>query len=294
MTPSFERFIHPARAKPELWRLFAGCIVMLGVYAGFIAGFFFLLRLASQRGLVAPVLQMPEIAATPWGLVVLLATFIGLAVAPMVAVRLLHKRGPGTLFGRAAVVLRDFATAFVVVGLILSLSVGIWTLVYDATPGLPPATWLGFLPLALLLVLIQTGAEELVFRGYLQQQLAARFASPLIWAVFPSLLFGLAHYAPAEMGANAWLVVGVTATFGLLAADLTAKTGSLGAAWGFHFANNCLALLVLATEGTLTGLALYVTPYKVDDTSLARSVLALDVAMMVLAWWVIRRVCRAR
>ncbi len=30
--------------------------------------------------------------------------------------------------------------------------------------------------------------EELVFRGYLQSQLAARFRSPLVWIVLPSLM----------------------------------------------------------------------------------------------------------
>ncbi len=53
--------------------------------------------------------------------------------------------------------------------------------------------------------LIQTGAEELVFRGYLQQQLAARFASPLIWMVLPALIFGAVHYDPATAGPNVWL-----------------------------------------------------------------------------------------
>jgi DNA-directed RNA polymerase subunit RPC12/RpoP len=40
-------------------------------------------------------------------------------------------------------------------------------------------------------VLIQTGAEEVLFRGYLQQQLAARFASPIAWMVLPSAIFAL-------------------------------------------------------------------------------------------------------
>jgi uncharacterized protein len=49
--------------------------------------------------------------------------------------------------------------------------------------------------------------------------------------------------------------VGAAATFGLIAADLTARTGSIGAAWGFHFANNTMAITILATDGTITGLS---------------------------------------
>ncbi|WP_338153259.1 CPBP family intramembrane glutamic endopeptidase [Pseudophaeobacter leonis] len=58
--------------------------------------------------------------------------------------------------------------------------------------------WLGLLPLSLLAVLVQVSAEEVVFRGYLQQALAARFKSPVIWLVAPSALFGLAHYMPGR------------------------------------------------------------------------------------------------
>jgi hypothetical protein len=67
--------------------------------------------------------------------------------------------------------------------------------------------WASFLPLALVGVLVQTGAEEVLFRGYLQQQLAARFASPLAWMVLPSVIFALLHYQPELMGENAWLMV---------------------------------------------------------------------------------------
>jgi membrane protease YdiL (CAAX protease family) len=109
-------------------------------------------------------------------------------------------------------------------------------------------------------VLIQTGAEEVLFRGYLQQQLAARFSSPMIWMVLPSALFAALHYQPEVMGDNTWLMMGAVFVFALLAADLTAVTGTIGAAWAMHFVNNALAILVMATDGPLSGLALYIAP----------------------------------
>ena len=90
----------------------------------------------------------------------------------------------------------------------------------------------------------------------MQQQLAARFSSPIIWMVLPSAFFAGLHYQPEIMGDNTWLVMGAVFVFALLAADLTAVTGNIGAAWAMHFVNNALAILLVATEGPLSGLAL--------------------------------------
>lgn len=288
-TPRFHRFVDSARTRPQLWRLIAGTVLSILVYAAVVFAIFGGLWLVLETD--PDFLWAEEIlrADTPFSMLVLLATFLGMALGPIVAVRVLHERGAGTLFGPAARTLRDFATAALIVGVLLCVSVLGWSVLYDATPGLDIATWITLLPLAALGVLIQTGAEELVFRGYLQQQLAARFASPVFWAIVPSLLFGIAHLSPETAGENAWIVVGAAAFFGLIAADLTAQTGSIGAAWGFHFANNCFALLIIATEGTLTGLALNRTPYSVDDADILPMLVSVDLGFMVLGWWLVRR-----
>jgi hypothetical protein len=78
--------------------------------------------------------------------------------------------------------------------------------------------------------------------------------------VLPSALFAALHYQPEVMGDNTWLMMGAVFVFALLAADLTAVTGTIGAAWAMHFVNNALAILVMATDGPLSGLALYIAP----------------------------------
>ena len=76
--------------------------------------------------------------------------------------------------------------------------------------------------------------------------------------------------------------------FGLCAADLTARTGSIGAAWGFHFANNVVAILVVSLSGTLSGLALYITPFAASDTETLVPLLLRDMATTVAIWAAIR------
>lgn len=295
MTPAFEAFITPARARPQLWRLVLGLGLIGGVYLawmGLIGGLVWLL--SGLDRLESGLLGIAG-GGDPWSLLVLMSTFAGMALGAWAAARLLHGRGLRSLVGRPAPVMRDFALGLLAMALVGG---GLGVLVLPFLPPLETAAplriWLLFLPLALGAILLQTGAEELVFRGYLQQQLAARFASPVIWMGLPSVLFGLAHHAPAEMGANTWAVVAATGLFGLVAADLTARTGNLGLAWGLHFANNCLAILLVSVMGGLDGLALFVLPEGAASEDLLRRLILLDMVMVALVWLACRLWLRRR
>ena len=290
MTPAFDRFVAPARNRPQLWRLVAGLVLALGIYIGWtvgvIAGAFLLLA-----GDADPALWVRSLADAdrPGGTLLLLLTFVGMALGPMAAARWLHGRPVASLFGPRVRTLRDFVLAGAVVFAVLAVALGLWAVEYEAVSNLPPSTWAMLLPLTLLGLLVQTGAEEVLFRGYMQSQLAARFRSPLVWLLLPSLLFGIVHFDAVTAGENVWMVVASASVFGLIAADLTARTGSIGAAWGFHFANNVVAIAILATGGTITGLARWVTPYSLAEYDASTPAVLLDLATLVFAWWLVRR-----
>ena len=164
-------------------------------------------------------------ADTPTSALLVIATLWGLALGAMVATPLLHRRSAWTLFGPWPPLRRHFLLAALVTGALI-LASALIPYGFEATPNTDLALWLSFLPLSLVIILGQTGAEELFFRGYLQQQLAARFASPLVWMLLPSALFGMAHFDPSNGPLVSWLIVAATGLFGLLAADLTARTGT--------------------------------------------------------------------
>ncbi len=226
---------------------------------------------------------------TPGDTYVLLITVIGLALGATLAARILNRRRLSTLFGPSATVVRDFITAAILVGAVQGVALALWLLIYDVEPGMNLSTWLLLLPLSLAVILVQTGAEELAFRGYLQQQFAARFRSPIIWMLVPSLCFGMAHYSPNLTGGNLSLFIFATICFGLAATDLTARTGSIGAAWGFHFANNITALLIVGTKDMVPGLALFVTPFSAGDPE-GRTALLLVLLTLGMAWLLARLV----
>ena len=289
ITPHFARFIAPARANPQIWRLLLGTALIIAIYFITVGLIFATIWLLTGTENTLALARETTQATTPTGMYLLFASFFGAALGPLIAVRIFHNRPAATLFGPRVRALRHFAAAAATVmalNAIVLLAMSFWL-----TPilNLNLTLWFTLLPLTLIGLLIQTAAEELVFRGYLQQQLAARFRSPLIWMLIPSLAFAALHYDPSTAGDNTWLIVAATGTFGLLAADLTRLTGSLGAAWGFHFANNLWAITLLAVNGNLTGLALYVTPYSADDTTILPTLILGDLAIMALAWLILRR-----
>ncbi len=286
-TPAHDAFIAPARAYPQLWRLFLGVVVTAVVFVvWFIVVMGIIYLFAGNVGGPQWIVMLTH-AETPTSALLVLSTLLGLAFGAMVAAVLLHRRSPVTLFGNRSQIVRHFAIATGACAVILAAS-SLIPFGYQPLPGLDLRLWLSFLPLALVAILGQTGAEELFFRGYLQQQLGARFKSPLIWMVLPSALFGMAHFNPSDGTLNAWLVAGAAGLFGLCAADLTARTGSIGAAWGFHFANNVAAILVVALNGNLSGLALYVTPFGPDAVEILQPLILRDMATTVVIYAAIR------
>lgn len=294
-TDAFERFVDPARSKPELWRVLVALVS--GVFVYVVAG---QIILSQVLPLLAWIPHPPNgqivgssFGQTPREVIALLLSFLGM-VAGVLVMAAWHKRGLRSLLGD----LEGFATRFcilagVALGIALILGLVWWALgnrLY--TQNLPFGFWIGIAAIALPLVFVQITAEELVFRGYLQQQLAARFRSPTIWMVLPSILFGLIHFQPSLDLNVALLLVLSTTVFGLVAADITRVTGSLAGAMGLHFANNVIALLLIGVPGQLSGLALFHTPFRIDDTAHIVPLVSTHLVYLGFAWVAARRIMR--
>lgn len=283
-----EHLVAPARAaRTGLGWLVLGCVVIVMVsYMGAVMFFEFVVTLIPGGG------QELAGGANPVALLALLFGFVFWIIAMAVALPMVHRRELRPVLG--LFVWPQFRAVFWAMLLLYGVLIILppWDLLSDTVPNLPIARWLVLLPLGLLCILIQVTAEELIFRGYLQQQLAARFASPLIWMGVPSALFGLAHY-DASMGSNAWLFVIWAGVFGLLMADLTARSGSLGPAIAVHLINNIFALLVISPADSMSGLALYSYTFSLQDEAAVLTLLPVDFALMLVAWLTARLALRA-
>lgn len=290
----FGALVAPARARPELWRLGAGLALAAALYAASVSSLMAVVWLAAGAQGLRDTLEGMTVGGGPAQTALLLFSFLGMALATWGAARALHGRSLRSLIGadlrRAG---RDFLRCFLGYGALALAAALPFMLAMDVVPNLAPGTWLLWLGPALALLVLQVGAEELLFRGWLQSQLAARFARPALWLGLPALIFGLAHYAPAQSGPNAWAVVAAVTLFGLIAGDLTARSGTIGAATGFHLANNTLAILIVSTDGAIDGLSLWRTGFAADDPGLA-PLLLVDAAVLVAGWALCRRLIAGR
>ena len=286
-------FFEPAYEKRQLWRLVLGVVTISAVWV--LVSVLVVICAAwltvGEEGIMPRVFEI-LVGDTIFGLSVLLLTFTGLMFGCVLAARVLHKRRAWTLFGSNAFVRSDFGRVVVATVVIYALILAVWSIFFDVVPNLALGRWLIFLPLGLAGVALQTLAEELAFRGYLFQQLTVRFRSATAGMVGSALVFGAMHYSSSN-GVTAGLMT-VLATFviGLITADLTRRTGSLSSAWAFHFSNNAFALLFVSTDGTLTGMALFLTPYTAADANLMPIMLSADVITSILLWLILVRVLR--
>ncbi|MEL6103263.1 MAG: CPBP family intramembrane glutamic endopeptidase [Pseudomonadota bacterium] len=278
--------VAPARARPELWRLFFGIVLIAGMYLAFNQMFFDLLlslfREDNRNALITEI----QSGNSPRGMLVLLYQFGFLALATGITCLMLNRRDPIMILGPW----RNLRYQFIVVLVgLFALSVALWalppyTMGAAFEPGLAPQIWVMLLPLSLSAVLVQTATEEYLFRGYIQQQLAARFSSPWMWMVVPSALFGLGHYLPNTAGENALTIALWACFFGILMADITARAGSLGPAIAIHFANNASAMLLVGLPDDMSGLALYHTPFGMADEEALAAWLPVDFGLMLVSW----------
>lgn len=279
-------FRRAAQPRSEIWR------VVL-VWTGFEAGF-----------AVTPLLATPLINPN-WSdalqEVLIYAGFGIDLIILLVLIRLLHKRGVGSLIGPRPAFWRDLRRSLIAVCLVLLVQ-----LPYDLGPDLPSlmlapvGRWLAWLVPAMLVIAVQVSTEEVYFRGYLLQQMAALDLRRRAWLVFPSVYFGFSHLFNGAGLAEGTLWAIWAGLLGAACADLTARTGNLGAAIGLHLGNNLFAALVLGYVGTPGfGLTLFVMPYEayVENTdgltALLSPLTVFDLtysAMGVLVMWLAARV----
>lgn len=272
-----------ARPRVEIWRTLVGLAILATGTLALTTVWLFFVPVTQGRG--------TGIGGTPEGMLWLLSTFLCPLAVLGIVMHLLHRRRLFSLVGPRDRFRRQFFRVLIVQLAVLGLALIMPSPAGQApVPNLSVAVWVQWLVPALALLVVQVGIEELVFRGYLQSQLAARVRSPLIWLVAPAVVFAVLHLDPMA-GANRWQVVGITFLFALVAGDLTARSGTLGPAFAIHLVNNIGALVIVAAKGPMQGLALYVLPVDLSDPSLGLTFLA-EAILILISWLGARLVLR--
>jgi hypothetical protein len=285
-------FLAPARPRTEPWRIAAtlGVTIFAAVLMGQVL--FDIVRLVIGPFWSLAVLRGLEGGRTPLGVLAALAEFLPVALAFALALRLFHDRGWTTLLGPLPL---TRATLLWVAGALILLQLVLAPL-QTASPDVGrhltfDRQWPWILP-ALALILLQSGTEEAIFRGYLLQQLAARYPSPWVWSVLPSALFAAWHIDPGTGTMGLIWSAGTAFAFGLATADITARTGTLGPAIGMHAALNAGGLLILGLYGRMDGLAGWNLVLNPMRPWAGLPYMAIDLMGVLVAWLATRLILR--
>lgn len=266
MTP-LERYVAPAKARPGFWRFLLGSILIAGFwFLGVIVvmSAWFVMSAFGPNGFDSNGGQMEALMAggDPVAILFMLASFGGAWIGVLFVGMVVHGQSFGSFFGPSG----DRAVQGFLKGVALTLLIALPTLISavldpeSLLPGLAPERWIVLILPLIAMVMVQATAEELIFRGYLLQQLAVRSHSAVIWAGVPSVLFGLMHVGNAEPGPDAIFYMLLTFVLGLTLSVLVWRSGSLWPAIGMHVSINVIGFAVIHPEGQLTGTQLFMTP----------------------------------
>ncbi len=269
-------FVRVAARAPQLWRV---VLVVVGFEVIFALSPDIVMIFLSGEAARNAYLE----GTSAFGTLAQFFTFVIGCVGLVMLLHLVHGRGFWSLIGPAQSAWRDLC-AVAWGGALVLFAQELLPPWYDLGSDVevrPFARWLLLIPVTLLALFVQVGTEEMLFRGYLQQQFACLSKQRWVWMGIPSIMFGGLHYWNGN-GATEGFMWALWATMlGAACADLTARTGNLGAAVGLHLANNAFAILLYGISGWAgTGVALFLFPY-VDPIEYSAEISALPTQWII-------------
>jgi len=111
--------------------------------------------------------------------------------------------------------------------------------------------FIGLVVISLLFMPLQTSFEELLFRGYLMQQVGIIIKNRWFPLIFTSSLFGLMHGFNPEVEKLGWSIMVYYIGTGLFLGIITLMDEGTELSLGFHAANNIVAAVFITTNWTV-------------------------------------------
>lgn len=227
-----------------------------------------------------------EIGTSQGGLFLVLASFATLILATVVFAKKLSNRTLRDLTGPASLLRRQFVvTVKWMIGLtVVMMLVPAPQASMEVQKQLAFGLWLTWLPLGLIGLAIEVTAEELFFRGYLQTQLVGATGSYAKGMVLSALIFGLGHISGDVEGLSALFPVVWATLFGLVAGDLTARSGTLGPAIAVHFINNMTVIFIAPIAGVLSGFGLWTRDVDLSTAFSDPTLMCFEGLILLITW----------
>ena len=186
-------------------------------------------------------------------LVLMLFPFALVAVLVLVLIRYLHN-----ISIREFITARDkidwkrigFAFTWIVLLNSLFFIISYYTNPSDFQWNFNPQDFFTLFLIAIVLVPLQTSAEELFFRGYLMQAFGQIFKHRIFSLLITSLLFGFMHFGNPEIDKLGPLLIVSYVSMGFFFGIITLMDEGLELALGYHAGNNLLISLLVTSDWT--------------------------------------------
>ncbi len=179
------------------------------------------------------------------------AFFLGLL---FVLVRVLHKRSVTSLITSRKKT--DWKRVFFAFGFWFLISTAMLGVDYLSAPenfewNFDLYPFVGLVIISLLFMPLQTSFEELLFRGYLMQEIGVKVKNKWFPLLFTSILFGVMHGFNPEVEKLGPIVMVFYIGTGFLLAIMTLMDEGSELSLGFHAANNIVAAIFITTNWTV-------------------------------------------
>ncbi|WP_417268998.1 CPBP family intramembrane glutamic endopeptidase [Celeribacter sp.] len=285
---AYQSMIFSAQKRPEFWRIFV--IIAMGLIVGLFATPLFFLTLGAAdpalHAISVDAFGAPRVGVTPGGLFVVLAGFAILIVATVILAERLTARSLRDITGPSALMRGDFwLTLKWMSGLLVVMLILPW----DGDPEQIRAQyafgqWLFWVPFALVGLMVQVLAEELFFRGYLQTQITGATKSYAFGLLGSAVLFGVGHVSPVAEGVAGYFPVLWAICFGVIAGDLTARSGTIGPAVALHLVNNFAAMMFAPHEDVFSGFGMWVSSADLEDLYSDPMIILYEFGFLIVTW----------
>ena len=241
-------------SKTEFWRYIVGSLIIIG-FSLMGQGPMFLawiLMLGDKVGTKtqSELMQLYDSNIT---LVLIMLSFVFALIGIFVTVKRLHKQTVKVIVtARNKIDWSRFAFAFVLFGAFVVIST---CTSYYSDPesyewNFKLVPFVILVIFSLFLIPIQTGVEELVFRGYLMQGFAKLANNRLFALLMTSLIFGGLHIANPEVQELGYITMVYYIATGLFLGIITLMDDGIELAMGFHAANNLFTALLVTADWT--------------------------------------------
>ena len=244
------------KGKSDVWRYFLGfiLIVLISILSSIPFELAIIKEVGYENFVTMSVTEKMSVLESNVNLFYMLLPFTFAFFGILIVSRFFHNQPLKFLVtSRSSFDWSRVAFSFLLVANLAALSLAISLEIYPNNYewNYDPQRFLELLLISVLMIPLQTTAEELLFRGYLFQGLGAAFKSRLAALLITSISFGLLHSLNPEIAKLGYGLILTYIITGLFLGMITLMDEGLELSIGFHAANNLIIALLMTSDWTV-------------------------------------------